>query len=347
MKPLARTILGAAALALIFGAQAPAAEVDGPEVFWKWSVWGNPRAFTAGAELIAERVAAATDGKWKIQIFYGEQLVKSKENLDAIKNNAVEAAFFCDFYHPGKNPAFMVFTMPFLPLGDWELSAYVRNRMFEHPALKADMDQWNAIAYLSTLLPQYEFLGRGKPPMKLEDWKGLRVRAGGGLGEAMEILGATLNTVPASEVYTLMERGALDAASFPYTYSHASYRIHEVADWFTANMQPGSAECPMVLNKTAFEALPPQYQELLMGLKDEATEALIAAYKEADEKNLPMFEERLTKIVYDEETLTKFRDIAAKPVWDKWVADNKDKFDAQSVLDTMWALIEEAQAKGM
>ncbi len=112
-------------------------------------------------------------------------------------------------------------------------------------------------------------------------------------------------------------------------------------------MQPGSAECPMVINKTAFEALPPQYQELVMGLKDEVTRALIDAYKVADDKNLPMFEERMTKIVYDEETLAQVREIAGKPVWEKWVAENKDKFDAQSVLDTMWALIDEAKAKGM
>lgn len=351
MKPLAKTILGAAVLAFAAGAgaptTAPAANVEGPQVFWKWSVWGNPRAFTAGAEHLAKRVAEETDGNFKIQIFYGEQLAKSKENLDAIKNNAVEAAFFCNFYHPGKNPAFMVFSLPFLPLGDWEVSAYVRNKLFQHPALVADLEQWNAIGYASALMPQYEFLGVGKPPLKLEDWKGLRVRAGGGIGDAMEILGATKQTVPASEVYTLMQRGAVDAVSFPYTYSHASYRIHELADWFTANMQPGSSACPMVINKTAFEALPPQYQELIMGLKDEVTQALIDAYKAADEKNLPMFEERMTKIVYSEETLAEFREKAGQPVWDKWVADNKDKFDAQDVLDTTWELIEEAKNKGM
>ena len=38
---------------------------------------------------------------------------------------------------------------------------------------------------MSALLPQYEFMGRGKPPQNLEDWKGLRVRAGGGLGTAI------------------------------------------------------------------------------------------------------------------------------------------------------------------
>jgi TRAP-type C4-dicarboxylate transport system substrate-binding protein len=181
----------------------------------------------------------------------------------------------------------------------------------------------------------------------MEDWKGLRVRAGGGIGEAMEVLGATRQTVPASETYTLMQRGGVDAVSFPYTYAHVSYKIPELADWYTSNMSPGTSECPMVFSKTAFEALPVQYQDLIMSLKDEVTQVMIDRYVEADAKNLPEFEKTMTKIVYDEATLAQFGEVAGKPVWDKWIADNKDKFDAQNVLDTMWTLIEEAEAKGL
>jgi len=344
MKSLTKSVLGAAVLALTASA-APAANVDGPDVFWKWSTWGNPRAFTAGVEKLSERVAEETGGKFKIQVFYGEQLAKSKENLDGIKNNAFEGAMFCNFYHPGKNPAFMVFSLPFVPLGDWKVSAYVRNNLFQHPALQADLAQWNAIGYVSTLLPQYEFMGIGTPPETLDGWKGLRVRAGGGIGEAMEILGATRQTVPASETYTLMQRGAVDAVSFPYTYAHVSYKIPELAKWYTSNMSPGTSECPMVINKTAFEALPQQYQDLVMSLKDEVTQAMIDKYVAADEKNLPEFEKTMHKIVYDDATLAKFQEVAGKPVWEKWVADNKDKFDAQSVLDRMWELVKEAKAQ--
>lgn len=343
MRRFAKSTLFAAALALVAGA-APAANVDGPDVFWKWSTWGNPRAFTAGVEKLSERVAEETGGKFKIQVFYGEQLAKSKENLDGLKNNAFEGAMFCNFYSPGKNPAFMVFSLPFVPLGDWKVSAHVRNTLFQHDALQADMAQWNAIPYVSTLLPQYEFLGTGKPPQTLEDWKGMRVRAGGGIGEAMDVLGATQQTVPASETYTLMQRGGVDAVSFPYTYAHVSYKINELAEWYTSNMSPGTSECPMVFNKKAFEDLPQQYQDLLMSLKDEVTQAMIDKYVAADEKNLPEFEAKMTKIVYDDATLAQFAEIAGKPVWEKWVADNKDKFDAQSVLDRLWELVNEAKS---
>ena len=57
MKTLAKSALMAAALVLAAVSGVPAANVDGPKVFWKWSTWGKPRAFTAGIEKLSERVA--------------------------------------------------------------------------------------------------------------------------------------------------------------------------------------------------------------------------------------------------------------------------------------------------
>jgi len=321
---------------------ANAANVDGPKVFWKLSMWGNPRALSAGMEKLAEKVAEETGGNFAIKIFYGGQLSKSTENLDGLKVNAFEGAAICNFYHPGKNPAWMVFSLPFLPLGDPQVDKYVRTKMFEHPAIVADMEKWNAVPYVSGLLPQYEILGRGEAPVNLDDWKGRRVRAGGGLGSAMEKLGATKQTLPAGETSTAMQRGALDAAAFPYTYAHVAFSIHEESDWYTSNMAPGTSECGWVFNKTAYDALPDQYKQLLMDNREMVLDTELAAYKAQDEKNLPMFEKTLTKIVYTDEQIAEFRKIAGKPVWDEWIAANKDKFDAQGVFDAVWQYAEEA-----
>ncbi|MEQ8332590.1 C4-dicarboxylate ABC transporter substrate-binding protein [Nisaea sp.] len=335
----------AAATAAFIGCAAPTlAAVDGPTLFWKLSMWGNPRALSAGMERLAEKVAEETDGKFRIKIFYGGQLSKSRENLDGLKLNAFEGAAFCNFYHPGKNPAFMVFSLPFLPLGDPRVDKYVRSRMMSHPALVADMAKWNAVPYVSGLLPQYEILGKGEPPLKLSDWSGLRVRAGGGLGAAMERLGAVRQTLPAGETSTAFQRGALDAAAFPYTYAHVAFKISDEADWYTSNLTPGTSECGWVFNKTAYAKLPKQYQDLLTGMRDEVMDVTQAAYAEEDKKNLPMFEKTMTKITYDEATLAEFRKVAGKPVWDEWIAENKDKFDAQGVFDAVWAYAKEAEA---
>lgn len=339
MKTFTRTAIAAL---LLTSTAASAQMVEGPDVNWSFSMWGNPRALSAGMEAIAEEVSEKTGGKFNIKIFYGGQLSGARENLDGLQLNAFEGAAICNFYHPGKNPAWMVFSLPFLPLGDPKVDQYVRSKLFEHPAIVADMERWNAMPYMSGLLPQYEILGKGDAPTSLDDWSGMRVRAGGGLGSAMEALGATKTTLPAGETSTAFQRGAVDAAAFPYTYAHVSFGIAEEADWFTANLAPGTSECGWIFNKTAYEALPSQYQELLMSLRGKGMDVEQAAYAEQDKKNLPVFKETMQEIVYSDSDLAKFREVAGQPVWDAWIAANADKFDAQGLFDAVWNYAEEA-----
>lgn len=142
-----------------------------------------------------------------------------------------------------------------------------------------------------------------------------------------------------------LERGTVDAASFPFTYAHAAYQLHTISTWFTSNLAPGNAGCSAVVNKEAFAKLPPQYQKLLMEARPEANKAMIAAYREADKVNLPRFREKLTEIKYSDADIKRFRETAAKPIWEKWVADNKAKFDSQGLLDAMLKALETANAK--
>lgn len=188
-----------------FATQLKAESIDGPKVSWKLAVWGSPRAFSAGMEEMATRVSDATGGNFEIRIIYGSQLSDSRENLDGIKLNAFEGPAICNFFHPDKDPAWMVFSLPFLPLGDPEIGRFVRSRMMKHLAIVEDMELWDAIPYVSGLLPQYELLGKGAAPTTLEGWKGMRVRAGGGIGAAMEKIGAVKRTLPAEATLTAFQ----------------------------------------------------------------------------------------------------------------------------------------------
>ena len=318
---------------------ANAAEVDGPKVKWDVSLWGKKRAFTAGVEKLSALVREKTGGNFNIVLHYGGALSKSRENLDGISIDAFQAAMFCNFYHPKKNPALMSLTMPFLPMSSWENNRKIRDAVYAHPAVKKELAKGNAMTYTSSYLPQYEFLGRGKPPTTLADWKGLTVRAGGGVGRAMKVIGATPTSSTATEVYTGVQQGTMDAASFPFTYSHVAYKIHEVTEWFTSNLSPGTSDCPVVFAINAYKKLPAQYQKLLMDVREDVINAQIQAYIDIDKKNLPMLKAKLKEVRFSDSELAKFRAAAGKPVIDKWIAENQGKFDAKGVINTIFAAI--------
>src|SRR3546814_6096323 len=99
-------------------------------------------------------------------------------------------------------------------------------------------------------------------------------------------LGSVPTTVPAPEVYTSLERGMVEAASFPFTYSHVAYKLNEISTWYTSNMAPGTlGGCGMVVNRGAFARLPPEWQQALLDAKPGAYEALKKGSREADAKN--------------------------------------------------------------
>jgi TRAP-type mannitol/chloroaromatic compound transport system substrate-binding protein len=233
-------------LVLGFAALFPASAQNDPKVAWNLSVWGPPRAFTAGIETLAKYVEKETGGNFTIKIHYGDSLSKATDNLDNIKLGAFEMAQICTGYHPGKNPGLSVLDLPGLPLADPDIHAKVHEAIYKHPFIVAEFKKWNAMVFMSVLQPQSELMGVGDPPKHMEDFKGMRVRALGGTGDALKNLGAVPTSVPAPEVYNALERGVFRAAAFPFTYAFASYKIPEIAKWYTMNLAPGANNCPPI-----------------------------------------------------------------------------------------------------
>ncbi|MET4698788.1 TRAP-type mannitol/chloroaromatic compound transport system substrate-binding protein [Constrictibacter sp. MBR-5] len=336
MTAIPRPWLLAGAIALA-AAGATCSVQAAEKITWNLSTWGPQRAYTAGIEAMAEQVEKASGGNFTIRIHYSEAISPAKENLDGLKIGAFEMATICTAYHPGKNPAMTTLDLPFLPLPTLKIQQDVSEELYKEEAIKKEMARWNAAVTFRSLLPQSEFMGNGPAPLKLEDWKGMRVRALGGTGQAMTKLGAVPTTVPAPEVYTGIERGMFQAAAFPFSYSHGAYKIHEVSKWYTFNMAPGSNHCPTLHSITAFEALPAEYKEMLMATKEPAYEALIAGYKAADDKWIPIFDKAgLTRITYDDAQLAELQEKGAKPVWQDWAKEMDGKgVPGQHLLDVV------------
>jgi TRAP-type C4-dicarboxylate transport system substrate-binding protein len=339
---------GAAAgiFALGLSCAAPAV-ADDPKVAWNLSVWGPPRAFTAGIESLSKQVAEKSGGKFTIKIHYGDALSKGPDNLDNIKLGSFEMAQICTGYHPGKNLGLNVLDLPGLPLEDPEVHMIVHEQVFKHPYIAAEFKRWNAKLLMSVLQPQSELMGTGEPPRKMEDFKGMRVRALGGTGSALRNLGAVPTSVPAPEVYTALERGVFRAVAFPYTYAFAAYKIHELGKWHTTNLAPGANNCPTIVGLDAYNGLPAKYRTILDEAKPGAYEALKKAQDESDRKNLEEWKKRgLVALVYPPEELKKFREMGAAPVWKEWVTENTGKgVPAQELLDLVLREADQAKKK--
>jgi TRAP-type C4-dicarboxylate transport system substrate-binding protein len=322
-RALLSTGLGLGAVAAL---SAPRLARAADKVTWTFSLYGPPRAATVTFENLAKVAKEKSGGNFTINLRYNEQLGEAKDFLDGIKVNSYQGAFVAYSYAPAKTPLQGVLDMPFLPIADLVASAKVQDTYQAWKPVADELSKWDAMHLMTLLLPQYEFMGTGKPPRNLEDWKGMRVRALGGLGEAMKLLGAVPTSVSAPEVYTALERGMFQAASFPFTYSFTAYKLHEVSKWYTLGMQLGIVHNSVVLNQTAFKALPDEYKKILTDAKEDTYRLQREAYDEADKKSFPLFERRKLEVVkVSDDMRNKLITTAGQPVWDAWAADQEKK----------------------
>lgn len=306
---------GAAIAAISFAFVSEAAATE-----WNVSVWGKRRAFTEHVEKLAELVSEKTNGEFTMNVSYGG-LSKNRENLDGISIGAFEMAQFCAGYHADKNRVITVLELPFLGVENLEQEVAVSAAVYAHPAATEEMAQWNAKLLMTSPMPQYNLVGTGEPRDELAEFEGMRVRATGGLGAAFKAVGGVPTSVTATEAYQAMEGGVVDTVAFAQ-HAHLSFGTINQADWWTANLNPGTVNCPVVVNIDAYDSLSDAEREALDSSIPEAIDHYLANYGELLKKWDSVLEEKgVQKVEIDPTVISEFRSIAADPAKDAWIAD--------------------------
>jgi len=167
------------------------------------------------------------------------------------------------------------------------------------------------------------------------DFKGLTVRATGGIGEAMQAAAAVPTSMYATEVRQALDSGVIKAASFA-PHAHMSFGTVENATWWTTNLNPGAVNCPVVVNIDAYESLTDDERAALDSSVDEALDYYIDYYNnETMAKWGPLLDEKgIEKVTFSDAELQAFRDAAAAPAAQAWIEENTARgLPAQELYD--------------
>ena len=290
---------------------------------WDVSLWGKRRAFTEHVERLAELVSDKTNGEFTLNLSYGG-LSKNKENLDGISAGAFEMAQFCAGYHRDKNPTITVMELPFLGVSNLRAEIAASQAVYNHPATKKDLARWNATLLMPSPLPQYNIAGKGAAPKGLADLKGISIRATGGIGNALSKVGINPVSLGAGEVYSAMESGAIQGAAFA-PHAHLSFKVVDEAEWWTSNLNPGSVNCPVVVNSEALADLSDAHRDALLGSVDEALDWYVEKYQvSVDKFNAKVAEKNIQVLTFSDGDIAAIKATAA-PVLNEWLADMESR----------------------
>jgi TRAP-type C4-dicarboxylate transport system substrate-binding protein len=119
--------------------------------------------------------------------------------------------------------------------------------------------------------PPYQIQSK-KPITSLSSFKGLKVRAAGQMGKAVEAMGGVAVAMPMTDVYTSLQRGVVDATVNSFD-TIAIFKLNEV---ITSVTEFNLACLPMVyvMNKDAFAKLPADMQAFIEQTKMKYSEAI-------------------------------------------------------------------------
>ncbi|MDY6960717.1 MAG: TRAP transporter substrate-binding protein DctP [Pseudomonadota bacterium] len=219
-------------------------------------------------QMIARDVAAA-DVDLEIQIFPGSSLYKPNDQWNAVTRGLLDMTSFPLDYASGRHPEFSATLMPGLVgnfdrakrLNDSEFMTDIK-KVIEDAGAMVIADAWLSGAFASKQ-------GCITSPDTL---KGQVIRAAGPAFEEMLVAaGASISSMPSSEIYTGMQTGVLDAANTS-SASFVSYRLFEHAKCLTA---PGENALwfmyePVLVSKKVFERLTPEQQTAILAAGEKA-----------------------------------------------------------------------------
>ena len=146
--------------------------------------------------------------------------------------------------------------------------------------------------------------------------------------------------MPFSEVRQSMDSGVIDAATFA-PHAHLATKTVNIdgEKWGTTNLNLGSADCPVVVNKDALDALKPEHKAALMSSIPQAMKHYVDNYENNTTKKYQeeVKAKGITMITFTPEQVARLNELAAS-VREDWVKENAEKFDSKELFEFTEAL---------
>ncbi len=260
-------------------------------------------------QIIAKEVAKANVGL-EVQVYPGASLFKPKEQWNAMVKGQLDISAFPLDYASGRHPQFSATLMPGL-VKNHDHALRLNKSPFMNDIKKIINDA--GVVVLSDAWLAGGFASTKNCILGPDTMKGQVTRAAGPAFEQMLAgAGASIASMPSSEIYTAMQTGVLDAANTS-SGSFVSYRIYEQVKCLT---EPGDHALwfmyePILMSQRSWDKLNEAQQNALMAAGKKAEEYMTEQAKGLDQKLVDVYKKNGVEVVkMSAEDAAAWREIA-------------------------------------
>ncbi|MCA1298463.1 TRAP transporter substrate-binding protein [Stappia indica] len=246
-------------------------------------------------QILAREVAKANVGL-EIKVYPGQSLFKAREQWGAMTKGQLDIAAFPLDYASGRHPQFSATLMPGL-VRNHDRAARLNASPFMDDIKKIVNDA--GVVVLADAWLAGGFASKKECITSPETMKGQVTRAAGPAFEQMLVgAGASIASMPSSEIYTGLQTGVLDAANTS-SGSFVSYRLYEQVVCLTA---PGANALwfmyePILMSKRSWDRLDEAQQKALMAAGKVAEAYFLEEAKGLDGKLIKAYKDAGVEVV--------------------------------------------------
>jgi TRAP-type C4-dicarboxylate transport system substrate-binding protein len=218
-------------------------------------------------EEFAAELQSRSGGRLKVQFFGGGSLLSAPAMFKGIETGITDIGYSHVYYTPGRMPVCEGIGLPIGTPTGW-VGAHMAYDFYE----KFKPKEFGNVRVLCIHGNAPSMIISRKPIEKLEDLKGLTIRAPSLSGEIVAALGGTPAPTPMMEVYDAISKGVVDGVWAPYE-TLKTFRFAEVAKYVAVCWEIGSVyPFYLAMNKNSYNKLPRDLQSLVDVLSGEYQE---------------------------------------------------------------------------
>jgi TRAP-type C4-dicarboxylate transport system substrate-binding protein len=277
-----------------------------------------------------KEVNAKTNGRVIVEHYPGQQLTKATECYEGVVQGKSDLGFSMCAYTAERFPVMGAVDLP-LGYSSGKVATAVANEVYRKFKPKELSD--TKVMYLHAHGPGF-INTRVKAVKRLEDMKGLRLRAHGASARVVEALGGIAVSRPMPEAYDMIKKGVVFGAVHPFE-AHDGWKMAEVDDYVTVCYSIAyTSTFFVVMNKDKWNSLPKDIQLIIEEINNEWVAQHGEAWDTSDEVGMRVFLDQGNMIIgLDKQEAARWKRAIA-PVIDDYVEYlNKKGFNGKEIVD--------------
>jgi TRAP-type C4-dicarboxylate transport system substrate-binding protein len=288
-------------------------------------------------------------------MYPAESLARSTESIDAVKSGLCDITWVLLGYYPGRYNLATIIDLPFIALQGGRLNGQavsggqINSHIFQElydsfPEIQAEFKDVHMLLLNTTEAKTLQTTR--KKVQKIEDFKGMKIRELGGYpSDLWKMVGASPMLMGMPDVYDAAQKGVLDMVDQNWA-SIMTFKLYEVFKYWD-DIPLGTAGMMTVMNNETWNSLPKDVQDQINSISGiagadfagnaawglDVKDAVFAAMQKSGNV--------MEEVKFDPAEFAKLKDMAGKPLWDKWVATMNSKgLPGKKVMDKALELLD-------